>query len=53
MLRHLGEDRAADRVLEACLRVLERGEVRTADLGGKATTREYADALVKELSLDS
>ena len=53
MLRHLGEDRAADRVSEACFRVLERGEMRTPDLGGKATTREYAAALVRELSRDS
>jgi len=53
MLRHLGEDQVAGRVAEACFRVLERGEVRTPDLGGKATTREYAAALVRELSLDS
>ncbi|MCI0410522.1 MAG: isocitrate dehydrogenase (NAD(+)) [Acidobacteria bacterium] len=53
MLRHLGEDQVADRVAEACFRVLERGEVLTPDLGGKATTREYAAALVRELSLDS
>ena len=34
MLRHLGEDAAADRVLQAVFRVLEEGEVRTPDLGG-------------------
>ncbi len=53
MLRHLGEDKAADRVLKAVFAVLKRGDVRTADLGGKATTREYADALVKELKAKS
>ena len=49
MLRHLGENEAADRVLKAAFAVLKRGEVRTPDLGGKATTKEYADALVREL----
>ncbi len=49
MLRHLGENDAADRLLKAIFAVLKRGEVRTPDLGGKASTKEYADALVKEL----
>ena len=49
MLRHLGENEAADRVLKAVFAVLKRGEVRTPDLGGKASTKEYADALVREL----
>jgi isocitrate/isopropylmalate dehydrogenase len=49
MLRHLGENEAADRIVKAVFAVLKRGEVRTPDLGGKASTREYADALVKEL----
>jgi isocitrate dehydrogenase (NAD+) len=49
MLRHLGENDAADRVLKSVFAVLERGEIRTPDLGGKATTKEYTDALVKEL----
>jgi isocitrate dehydrogenase (NAD+) len=49
MLRHLGENEAADRVLKAVFAVLKRGEVRTPDLGGKATTKEYADALGREL----
>jgi isocitrate dehydrogenase (NAD+) len=49
MLRHLGENEAAERVLKAVFAVLKRGEVRTPDLGGKATTKEYAEALVREL----
>ncbi len=49
MLRHLGENEAADRVLKAAFAVLKRGEVRTPDLGGKSTTKEYAQALVREL----
>ncbi len=50
MLRHLGEDEAAERILQATFRVLEAGEVRTPDLGGKASTQEYADAVIAELS---
>ena len=50
MLRHLGEDEAADRILKATFRVLEVGRVRTPDLGGKASTQEYAEAVIAELS---
>ena len=49
MLRHLGEGDSADRVLKAVFSVLKRGEVRTRDLGGTATTKEYTDALLEEL----
>jgi isocitrate dehydrogenase (NAD+) len=49
MLRHLGESDTADRVLKAVFSVLKRGEVRTRDLGGTATTKEYTDALIEEL----
>lgn len=49
MLRHLGENEAADRIIQATFRVLERGEVRTPDLGGTASTQEYADAVIAEL----
>ena len=50
MLRHIGESDAADRVLAACFRVLEKGDVRTPDLGGSSSTSEYADAVSGELS---
>jgi isocitrate dehydrogenase (NAD+) len=49
MLRHLDENEAADRILGAIFSVLSKGETRTRDLGGTATTAEYADALVKRL----
>jgi tartrate dehydrogenase/decarboxylase/D-malate dehydrogenase len=45
MLDHLGERNVHDRVLAALTRVLERGEVRTPDLGGKANTAELAAAV--------
>jgi isocitrate dehydrogenase (NAD+) len=49
MLDHIGEPDAATRVRRAIDAVLETGEVRTPDLGGRASTREYADALCRAL----
>jgi isocitrate dehydrogenase (NAD+) len=49
MLRHVKEDEAANRITAALGRVLERGEVRTRDLGGSAKTREYTDAICREI----
>ena len=50
MLRHLGENAVADRVLQAVFRVLEEGEVRTPDLGGGSSTEQFADAIVGVLT---
>jgi isocitrate dehydrogenase (NAD+) len=49
MLDHIGERDAASRIRLALTRVLERGEVRTRDLGGKATTTEFTQAICREL----
>ena len=49
MLRHLGELEAAAGVERAVDGVLERGDVRTGDLGGDATTMQMADAIAAEL----
>ena len=49
MLRHIGEQAAADRIMAAVNRVLGAGQVRTRDLGGTATTTEYTAALCKEI----
>jgi isocitrate dehydrogenase (NAD+) len=48
MLQHIGEPAAADAVMKALGNVLSAG-VRTRDLGGSATTREFADAICKVL----
>lgn len=50
MLRHLGEDEAASRIVQAIFRVLEAKKIRTPDLGGSSSTQEYADAVIAELS---
>jgi len=53
MLRHIGESAAADRIVETLGRVLTAGRVRTRDLGGTASTLEFADALCRELERGS
>jgi isocitrate dehydrogenase (NAD+) len=45
LLRHLGEAAAAENVEWAVGEVLRRGEVRTPDLGGGATTMELAEEI--------
>ena len=51
MLRYLGEKEAADRIENAVRTVFTRGEVRTGDLGGQATTREFVDAVLAAMDL--
>jgi isocitrate dehydrogenase (NAD+) len=50
MLEHIGELSAAERLSEATDRVLAAGEVRTGDLGGFATTEQFADAIAAALA---
>jgi isocitrate dehydrogenase (NAD+) len=49
MLEHLGETTAAARVRDAVTRVLGDGRVRTRDLGGRASTAEFRDAVIGAL----
>jgi isocitrate dehydrogenase (NAD+) len=53
MLEHSGERAGAQRIHRALCRVLERGEVRTRDLGGSATTEQYAQAIIDALDDDA
>jgi isocitrate dehydrogenase (NAD+) len=50
MLRHLREDAAADRITTALDLVLTRGKVRTRDLGGTASTLEFAGAVCQGIN---
>ena len=45
MLKHIHEDAAAARIMSALTRVLGDGQRRTPDLGGTASTSQFADAL--------
>lgn len=49
MLRHLGEQAAAERVEEALREVIAEGTRTTYDLGGGAGTRAFADAIIERL----
>ena len=48
MLRHIGEGAMADRIMKALGEVLSEGNVRTRDLGGTASTIEFADAICRQ-----
>ena len=47
MLHHIGETAAADRIMAALGAVLTAGQIRTRDLGGAATTTDFADAVCR------
>jgi isocitrate dehydrogenase (NAD+) len=49
LLRHVDEGAVADRVMAALGRVLTAGSVRTRDLGGQASTFEFADAVCRAI----
>jgi isocitrate dehydrogenase (NAD+) len=49
MLRHMGERDAADRVHAALERVYRGGHHLTRDIGGSASTSEFADAVIQEI----
>ena len=49
MLRHIGEEKAA-KLVEDCTRAVLTGrQLLTADLGGNASTMQFADAVAKEI----
>jgi tartrate dehydrogenase/decarboxylase/D-malate dehydrogenase len=50
MLRHLGDDEAADTIENAIAEVLASGNVRTPDIGGKASTSDLGEAITAEVA---
>jgi len=46
-LEHLGEKDAADLLMLAIEKITGNGEVLTRDLGGKASTRDVTDEILK------
>ena len=50
MLRHIGEAPMADRIMKALGVVLADDRVRTRDLGGTASTTEFASAICRRLA---
>ncbi|GME42244.1 isocitrate dehydrogenase [Neofusicoccum parvum] len=49
MLQHMGLHEHANQIQSAIFKVLAEGKTITGDLGGKAKTHEYADAVIKAL----
>jgi len=49
MLEHVGKDDLAARIRNAVDKTLREDNVRTGDLGGKATTKELTQAIVRRL----
>src|SRR5438034_7831372 len=49
MLDHLGEQKAAGRIQNALEKVYRQGKHTTRDVGGKAGTEEFADAVIAAL----
>ncbi len=49
MLNYIGEAYTADRVEQALWKVYREGKHTTRDLGGKATTQEFTDAVIAAL----
>jgi isocitrate dehydrogenase (NAD+) len=50
MLSHVGRQDLAGRLRKAIDQTLNQESIRTKDLGGTASTREFADALVRRVS---
>ena len=49
MLDHLGESEGAKLMVDAIEKITSKGIVLTRDLGGKASTEEMTDAIIKEI----
>jgi isocitrate/isopropylmalate dehydrogenase len=49
MLNHIHEEPRAERIKAAYDAVLGEGTVLTRDLGGRAATNEFADALIAKI----
>jgi isocitrate/isopropylmalate dehydrogenase len=50
MLDHLGERAAHDQILGAIERVLAEGQIKTPDLGGRATTTDMVAAVAAAMT---
>jgi len=49
MLNHMGETNKADAIIKAVTKTIYEDKVLTCDLGGKATTNEITEAIIKNI----
>jgi isocitrate dehydrogenase (NAD+) len=49
MLEHVGRPEAAQRLRDAIDRAINQDNIRTRDIGGRASTREFAEAVARRL----
>jgi isocitrate dehydrogenase (NAD+) len=49
MLHHISEKKTAGKISEAMETMLLKGEVLTPDLGGVATTKQFTQAIIREI----
>lgn len=49
MLRHLNLDEHANRISAAVYETIQSGVARTIDIGGTSTTKEFTNAVIKQL----
>jgi isocitrate/isopropylmalate dehydrogenase len=49
MVRHLGEEKAAQHLERTVIYLLDQGDILTPDLGGTATTEQVGHAVIKAL----
>ncbi|MGE3973947.1 MAG: isocitrate/isopropylmalate dehydrogenase family protein [Bdellovibrionales bacterium] len=49
MLQHVGEYDKADKIMTALIEALKHTQTRTPDLGGKGSTKSFADAILSNL----
>ena len=49
MLNHIGETDKAEAIIKAVTKTISEGKVLTRDLGGKATTDEITEAIIKNI----
>lgn len=50
MLNHIGEEEIATKIKQGYNAVLAEGKVRTRDLGGEASTDQFADAIIAHMA---
>lgn len=49
MLEHLGEEKAAQDIQKAIMKILALGKVKTPDMGGRNKTDEVGDAIMEAI----